>query len=86
MKLLKNGRNTSVSVEKIGRFGIWLLVNGKEYFLDYEHFPYFKDKSKKAISDVVLLHGFHLHWPQLDVDLEIDILENKEKYPLIYRD
>ncbi len=86
MKSLKSGRNTSVSVEKIGRFGIWLLVNGKEYFLDYEHFPYFKDKPKKAIRNVVLLHSFHLHWPQLDVDLEIDILENKEKYPLIYRD
>jgi len=29
-----------------------------------------------------LLHGFHLYWPDLDVDLEIDNLENPEKYPL----
>jgi len=29
-----------------------------------------------------LLHGYHLYWPDLDVDLEIDNLENPEKYPL----
>jgi hypothetical protein len=29
-----------------------------------------------------LIHGYHLHWPDLDVDLEIDNLENPEKYPL----
>jgi len=29
-----------------------------------------------------LLHGYHLYWPELDVDLEIDNLENPEKYPL----
>jgi hypothetical protein len=29
-----------------------------------------------------MLHGFHLYWPELDIDLEIDNLENPEKYPL----
>jgi hypothetical protein len=28
------------------------------------------------------LHGYHLYWPDLDVDLEIDNLKNPEKYPL----
>ena len=27
----------------------------------------------------------HLRWPDLDVDLTIDRIENPEKYPLIYR-
>ncbi|WP_420886735.1 DUF2442 domain-containing protein [Candidatus Kuenenia stuttgartensis] len=27
----------------------------------------------------------HLHWPDLDIDLEIDSLENPEKYPLVYK-
>jgi len=31
---------------------------------------------------VQLLHGYHLYWPELDVDLEIDNLENPEKYSL----
>ena len=82
MKSLKNGKNTSVSVENISTFGIWLFVKGKEYFLDFSSYPYFKEQTIKSIQNVELLHGFHLYWPDLDVDLEIDNLENPEKYPL----
>ena len=83
MKSSKHGRHTSTSVENITTFGIWMLVQNKEYFLSYELYPYFKDQTLKAIQNVQLLHGMHLHWPDLDVDLEIDNLENPEKYPLI---
>ena len=82
MKSLKNGKNISASVENITPLGIWLFVKGKEYFLNYEAYPYFKHQTVKSIQNVKLLHGFHLHWPELDVDLEIDNLENPEKYPL----
>ncbi len=82
MKSLKNGKDTSVSVENITSFGIWLYIKGKEYFLNYDEFPYFKDQTVKSIQNVKLHHGFHLQWPDLDVDLEIDNLENPEKYPL----
>ncbi len=76
------GKATSVSVENITPLGIWLVVEGKEYFLSYHDYPYFKDQVLGAIQDVQLLHGYHLYWPQLDVDLEIDNLEHPEKYPL----
>jgi len=76
------GNATSVSVENITPSGIWLFVEGKEYFLSYQDYPYFRDQVLSAIQDVQLLHGYHLYWPQLDVDLEIDNLEHPEKYPL----
>jgi len=82
VKSLKNGKNISVSVENISTFGIWIFVKGKEYFLDFSAYPYFRDQTIKSIQNVKLLHGFHLYWPDLDVDLEIDNLENPEKYPL----
>ena len=82
MKLLKNGKYTLVSVENLTSFGIWIFVKGKEYFLNYQDYPYFKDQPIKAIQNIKLLHGFHLHWPDLDIDLEIDNLDNSEKYPL----
>ncbi|MGZ3513914.1 MAG: DUF2442 domain-containing protein [Thermodesulfobacteriota bacterium] len=82
MKSLRHGKNTSVSVENITPFGIWLFVKEKEYFLSYEDYPYFKDQTLSSIQNVQLLHGYHLHWPELDVDLEIDNLENPQKYPL----
>jgi len=82
MKSLKSGKGISVSIENITPFGIWLFVKGKEYFLNYQNYPYFKNHSIKSIQNVKLVHGFHLYWPDLDVDLEIDNLENPEKFPL----
>ena len=82
MKLFKPGKTILVSVENITPFGIWLFVKGKEYFLSYKDYPYFREKTLKSIQAVQLLHDYHLYWPELDVDLEIDNLENPEKYPL----
>jgi len=82
MRSLKHGKGISASVENITPAGIWLFVKEKEYFLSYDAYPYFKDQTLKSIQKVQLLHGVHLHWPDLDVDLEIDNLENPEKYPL----
>ncbi|MBI3599558.1 MAG: DUF2442 domain-containing protein [Nitrospinae bacterium] len=82
MKSLKHGKNILVSVENITPVGIWLFVKEKEYFLRYEDYPYFKDQTLSSIQNVQLLHGYHLYWTELDVDLEIDNLENPEKYPL----
>ena len=82
MRLLKRGKDILVTVENITPFGIWLFARGSEYFLSYEAFPYFKDQILSSIQNVQLLHGYHLYWPDLDVDLEIDNLENPEKYPL----
>jgi hypothetical protein len=82
VKSLRNGKNISVSVENISTFGIWIFVKGKEYFLNFSAYPYFKDQTVRSIQNVKLIHGFHLYWPDLDVDLEIDNLENPEKYPL----
>jgi hypothetical protein len=82
MKLLKHGKDISVSLENITPFGIWLFVKEREYFLSYKDFPYFKDQTLNSIQNVQLLHGYHLYWPDLDVDLEIHNLENPGKYPL----
>ena len=85
MKSLKRGESISVSVENITPFGIWLFVREREYFLSYKDYPYFKDQILRVIQNVQLLHGYHLYWPELDVDLEIDNLEHPEKYPLRFK-
>ena len=82
MRSSKHGKGILVSVENITPLGIWLFARDKEYFLGYKDYPYFKDQTLSSIQNVQLLHGCHLFWPQLDVDLEIDNLENPEKYPL----
>jgi len=82
MRSEKRGKNISASVENITPFGIWLFVKDKEYFLSYTDYPYFKDQPLHSIQQVQLLHGYHLYWPLLDIDLEIDVLDHPTQYPL----
>jgi hypothetical protein len=80
-----HGANTSqVEVANIDRHGLWLLVGNKEYFLPYEGFPWFRRATLDKILTVELLHGDHLHWPELDVDLSLASLAHPESFPLIY--
>ena len=83
----KLGKSTSaVEVTNISSHGFWVLVEGTEYFLSYEKFPWFKDARVSEILDVELLHKFHLHWPELDIDLEIAALEDPDRFPFVYSD
>ena len=82
----KPGTSTSlVEVLNISKHGIWLLVVDKEYFLSYENYPWFGKARINEINNVELLHQSHLYWPELDVDLEMDSIENPENYPLVYK-
>lgn len=75
--------NTSaIEVTNVSLHGFWLLWNNEEYFLAFEHFPWFKDASISAISNVELQGKEHIYWPDLDVDLSIEIINNPEKFPL----
>jgi hypothetical protein len=74
-----------VEVTNVDRFGVWLLVDGKEYFLPYDEYPWFRRAPLEDILTVERLHDEHLHWPALDVDLSISSLERPEDFPLVYR-
>ncbi|HXL73709.1 MAG TPA: DUF2442 domain-containing protein [bacterium] len=87
-KSSKRGANTlalEAEVLNVSSNGLWLLVNDIEYFLPSAKFPWFKKANIVDICKVKLLHGYHLYWPSLDVDLELSSLEHLEKYPLVYR-
>ena len=85
-KSQKLGRNTSsVEVLNISGRGLWILANEREYFLSHRDFPWFKAAKVEEICNVQLIHERHLHWPDLDVDLNIDSFENLESYPLIHK-
>lgn len=74
---------TTAEVTHISPHGIWLLVGDREFFLPYARFPWFRDARIREIHELTLLHGTHLHWPSLDVDLELDSLEHPDHYPMV---
>lgn len=84
MKSETLGTNTSeVEVTQISKHGIWLLLEGKEFFLSFDNFPWFKNASVAAIQNVTFLNANHLYWPDLDVDLAVESIEHPERFPLV---
>ena len=86
MKLKMRGTSTStIEVTNIDGLGFWVLVGPKEYYLSFSDFPWFMDASIKSISRVEKESDNHLYWPDLDVDLTLDMIDSPEAYPLKYK-
>ena len=87
MSSVAAGASTSaVEVQAVSPRGLWLWVMDCEYFLPADQFPWFVDASVQDVYDVELHHGHVLHWPKLDVDLELQSLSSPDQWPLIWRD
>ena len=86
MKSSISGKITSkVEVTNISIHGLWLLFGQKEFFLPFSEFPWFRHARISEVQNVRVVHRDHLHWPDLDVDLSIHMLEDLESYPLVYK-
>jgi hypothetical protein len=73
---------SELEVTNISQHGFWLLLDGRELFLPFDEFPWFKRATVEAVLRVERLAPGHLHWPELDVDLAVDSIEHPERYPL----
>jgi len=71
-----------IEVTNISAHGIWLYSNGTEYFLPYDKYPWFKDRTVSQITNVEEPSPGHYYWPDLDVDLSDKILQNPDDFPL----
>ena len=86
---MQNGTSTLVTtkteVTNISPFGIWILTNDKEYFINYKDYPVFETATIKQIVEVKTDISGNLHWEELNADIELESLENPDDYPLTYR-
>ena len=86
MRSAPRGRSTSaVEVTNVSRNGFWLLLDGDELFVEFKHFPWFRDASIGHLLNVERPTPHHLYWPDLDVDLAAESLTSPERYPLVSR-
>jgi hypothetical protein len=81
-RTISRRRRRDVEVLSIAEQGLWLYVDGEEHLLPYRDHPWFRDARVRDILNVELLHGIHLYWPDLDVDLHVDSLRVPERFPL----
>ena len=80
------GASTSApEVTNVSRHGFWLLVDERERFLPFSQFPWFVDATIGQISRVERPQPHHLYWPELDVDLHLESIDQPESFPLTSR-
>ena len=86
MRSALRGKNISdVEVTNVSRHGFWVLLGGRELFLPFGKFPWFKDSPVAQLLNVELPHPTHLYWPDPDVDLSLESIEFPERFPLVSR-
>jgi hypothetical protein len=86
MRSAQRGKHTSdVEVTNVSRHGFWILLHGRELFVPFSEFPWFRNASIGQLVEVSLAHPDHLYWPQLDVDLAVESIEHPDRYPLVSR-
>ena len=73
---------STAEVTNISQHGFWMLVDGRELFLAFDEFPWFKQAPVEASLRLERPTPEHLYWPELDVDLGLDSIEHPERYPL----
>ncbi|WP_409028970.1 DUF2442 domain-containing protein [Gracilimonas sediminicola] len=89
MKSEKAGIVTSenrTEVTNVSSHGIWIYHIGKEYFLDYDKFPWFKNAKIGEVVNIETPSEEHFYWPDLDVDLHLESIKHPEKFPLISKE
>lgn len=77
------GKSTSsIEVTSVSVHGIWLYAGDREMFLPYDEFPWFKDVPIGKVLNVEEPSPDHFYWPDLDVDLSAEIIEQPGRFPL----
>jgi Protein of unknown function (DUF2442) len=86
VKSEQRGKSTSaIEVGNVTGHGFWLLVDGRELYLPFDQFPWFRQASIEALTRIERPSPHHLYWPILDVDLAVESIEHPERYPLVSR-
>lgn len=73
-----------VEVENISAEGMWISVKEKEYYLSNEEYSWLRDAKVSQICNVKLVQNKRLHWPDLNIDVEIKSLERFKLNPVIF--
>jgi hypothetical protein len=72
-------------VTNINALGMWVLIDDYEYFVPFADYPGFKNATIDQINRVDFHPPDQLHWPLLNIDIELHALDQPENFPLIFR-
>ena len=58
------------------------MLSEQTLFMSYDDFPWFKDASVGKVLNVEEPSPGHFYWPDLDIDVGLETIENPENFPL----
>ncbi len=83
---VKRGMSSLVpEVTHVSQRGLCLLLDGREHFLDFVRFPWFREAPVRTLFNISRPSHDHLRWAEIDVDIDLDSLAHPELYPLVSR-
>jgi hypothetical protein len=68
----------------ISAIGFWMLVDDREYFVPFDHYPAFRAATVDQIYRVERPAPDQLFWPDLDIDIDLAALDTPDRFPLTY--
>ena len=68
----------------IERDGFWLLTRTGKYFISFADYPDFVGATLEKIFNFQENNG-DFHWPDLDIDIELEALQHPERFPLKFK-
>lgn len=77
-RIIRENGTTTAEVTMINARGILLFVGGKEYYLSYDRYPWFRNAKVSDVLDVTMPDEESLRWDAIDVDLEIDSIIHQD--------
>ena len=72
-------------VTEVTSVGFHLVVAGREHFLSFHDFPWFEGVPAGKIRNVEQVSADHLRWPELDIDLSVESIDDPESFPLVWK-
>jgi hypothetical protein len=79
------GDTRSARVTAITETGFTVAVEGRELFVSFDHFPWFRHARVSDLLQVELAGPDHLRWPTIDADVHVRSIEHPEEFPLVSR-
>ncbi len=73
----------SAAVTTISESGFSVRLGGRELFVAFDQFPWFRHARVSDLFQVELVGPDHLRWPTIDADLSVRSIEHPEEFPLV---
>ncbi len=72
-----------IEVVQLTPQGVWLAYHDREFFLDHDQFPWFREATASQVFNVQEISPEHFYWPDIDVDLDLETIQHPDRFPLV---